>query len=348
MFDLKAEAHTVAQSPVVPWQKLSGATVLITGVTGLIGSACARVLLERNRTAATGIRVVGLARDAKRAAHALEGYDAQDGLMIVEGDLLDGAVDGLRPDYLIHSACPTASKFFAEHPVETADAIVLGTRHMLELARTAVVKGFVYVSSMEVYGDGNGEPGLEHLLAEGDVGYVNPTSVRSCYPEGKRMAEQYCAAYASEYGVPASTVRLAQTFGPGIPKNDTRLFAMCARNAMAGKDIVLKTAGTSTRMYLYTADAITAILTVLLKGDPGAVYNAANPSTYSSVRQMAEMVATLFPDKGIRVRCELDPSAPYPPEHHLPLNVAALEALGWQPTVDLPRMYENLVQYLED
>ncbi len=101
-------------------------------------------------------------------------------------------------------------------------------------------------------------------------------------------------------------------------------------------------------MYLYTADAITAILTVLLKGDPGAVYNAANPSTYSSVRQMAEMVAALFPDKDIHVRCELDPSAPYPPEHHLPLNVAALEALGWQPTADLPQMYENLVQYLED
>lgn len=348
MFDLKAEDRLIAQSPMVSWWKLAGATVLITGVTGLIGAACARVLLEHNRLANDDIRVIGLARNAERARLALAGYDEEDGLTILEGDLLDPIIEDCRPDFIVHSACPTASGFFAEHPVETADAIVLGTRHMLEVARKAASRGFVYVSSMEVYGDGNAAPGIEHKLAEGDVGYVNPVAVRSCYPEGKRMAEQYCAAYASEYGVPATVVRLAQTFGPGIPKNDTRLFAMCARHAMNGEDIVLKTTGESTRMYLYTADAVTALLMALLDGSAGAVYNAANPSTYSSVKDMAEMVVGLFPEKGACVRCELDPSAPYPPEHHLPLDVAALEALGWHPTVDLPQMYENLIQYLED
>lgn len=347
MFDLRAEAQAVAQSPMVAWEKLSGATVLITGVTGLIGSACTRVLLERNRADGSDIRVLGLARSEARAREALAGYGEDDGLTIIEGDLLGSAVEDCRPDFIVHSACPTASRFFAEHPVETADAIVLGTRRMLELAKAASAKGFVYVSSMEVYGDGNDAAGLDRLLTEGDVGYVNPTAVRSCYPEGKRMAEQYCTAYASEYGVPAAIVRLAQTFGPGIPKNDTRLFALCARNAMAGEDIVLKTTGASTRMYLYTADAITALLAVLLEGEPGRAYNAANPSTYSSVKGMAEMVAGLFPEKNVQVRCEIDPSAPFPPEHHLPLDVSALEDLGWQPTKDLSQMYENLIQYLE-
>ena len=143
-------------------------------------------------------------------------------------------------------------------------------------------------------------------------------------------------------------VRLAQTFGPGIPKSDGRLFAMCARNALAGEDIVLKTTGASTRMYLYTADAVSALLTVMLKGEPGYAYNAANPSTYCSVRDMAEMVAALAPDGGVQVRCEIDPDAPYPPEHHLPLDVSRLEALGWAPTQDLPGMYRNLMAYLED
>lgn len=348
MFDLQKEARALALDESIPWERLVGSSVLVTGVTGLIGSACARVLLERNRVKNAGIKVVGLARSAPRAAEALAGYDREDGLSVLEGDLLTAPFDRCSPDFIVHSACPTASRFFAEHPVETADAIVLGTRRLLEFAQMTRVQGLVYVSSMEVYGDGNAKPGLDHLLTEGDVGYVNPVSVRSCYPEGKRMAEQYCAAYAAEYGIMAATVRLAQTFGPGIPKNDTRLFAMCARNAMMGEDIVLKTTGASTRMYLYTADAITAILTVLLKGEAGAVYNAANPCTYSSVRQMAEMVAALFPEKTIEVRCEIDPSAPYPPEHHLPLDVSALESLGWRPTKDLPQMYENLMQYLED
>lgn len=348
MFDLRAEAQVVAQSPIVAWEKLSGATVLITGVTGLIGSACARVLLERNRADGSDIRVLGLARSEARACEALADYSEEEGLTIIEGDLLGTAIEDSHPDFIIHSACPTASRFFAEHPVETADAIVLGTRRMLELAKTSSAKGFVYVSSMEVYGDGNNAAGLDRLLTEGDVGYVNPTVVRSCYPEGKRMAEQYCAAYASEYGVPATIVRLAQTFGPGIPKNDTRLFALCARRAMAGEDIVLKTTGASTRMYLYTADAVTALLAVLLEGEPGRAYSAANPSTYSSVKGMAEMVAELFPEKNVQVRCEIDPNAPFPPEHHLPLDVSALEGLGWQPTKDLPQMYANLIQYLED
>ncbi len=206
----------------------------------------------------------------------------------------------------------------------------------------------VYASSMEAYGDGNAEPGLDNLLNESQVGYVDPLRVRSCYPEGKRMAEQYCCAYAAEYGVPAMVVRLAQTFGPGIPKSDGRLFAMCARNALAGEDIVLKTTGASTRMYLYTADAVSALLTVMLKGEPGCAYNAANPSTYCSVREMAEMVASLAPDGSVQVRCAIDPDAPYPPEHHLPLDVSRLQALGWAATQDLPGMYRNLMAYLED
>ena len=255
----------------------------------------------------------------------------------------EGAVD-----YIIHTACPTASRFFAEHPVETADAIVMGTRRVLELARAKGTSGVVYASSMEAYGDGNERPGLAPLLDESRVGYVDPMRVRSCYPEGKRMAEQYCCAYAAEYGVPAMVVRLAQTFGPGIPKADARLFALCARNALAGEDIVLKTTGASTRMYLYTADAVAALLTVMLSGEPGRAYNAANPDTYSSVREMAEMVAGLAPAGSVEVRCEVDPDAPYPPEHHLPLDVSRLRALGWAPTCDLPGMYRNLMAYLED
>ena len=151
-----------------------------------------------------------------------------------------------------------------------------------------------------------------------------------------------------DFAVYDTMVRLAQPFGPGIPKSDGRLFAMCARNALAGEDIVLKTTGASTRMYLYTADAVSALLTVMLKGEPGCAYNAANPSTYCSVREMAEMVASLAPDGSVQVRCAIDPDAPYPPEHHLPLDVSRLQALGWAATQDLPGMYRNLMAYLED
>lgn len=348
MFDLKEEARVIAADKAIDWERLAGATVLVTGATGLVGSACVRALLERNRSFGADMRVLALVRDAEKAAQVLAGYGPEDGLLLVVGAVETVACADCPADYIIHAACPTASAFFMEHPVETANAIVGGTVNMLNIAREVGAKSFVYVSSMEVYGDGNAEAGLGNLLDEHAVGFCDPLSVRSCYPEGKRMAEQYCVAYASEYGVPAKVARLAQTFGPGIPRDDKRIFALIARNALVGEDVVLKTTGASTRMYVYTADAVRALLTVLLRGKDGAAYNVANPSTYSSVRAMAETVAEACARTPMKVRVEVDPAAPYPPEHHLPLDVSALTALGWKPKVDLEGMYRNLMAYLED
>lgn len=345
MFDLSREYSELAKSDRIRWDLVDGRTFLITGVTGLIGSLCTRLLLERNRTANAGISILALVRNEEKARSMLGEYGEDDGLRYIVQDVCDFSIS--EPcDYIIHTACPTASSFFAAHPVETADAIVLGTRRILEYATSVKSSSVVYVSSMEVYGNGNSEPGLDHLLTEADTGYVNPCSIRSCYPEGKRMAENYCASFASEYGTPVKVARLAQTFGPGIPKNDTRLFAQVARCAMNDTDLVLKTTGASTRMYSYTTDAVAGIMTALLCGENGVSYNVANPSTYSSVREMAERVITRFSEGGAKLVIDVDPNAPYPPEHHLPLDVSKLQALGWSPTVGLEEMYRNLIDYL--
>lgn len=348
MFDLEKESAELARDASLDWARLKGKSVLITGATGLVGSQCARFLLEANRAFDLGIRVEALVRNEGKARDIFSGYSASDGLHFAVGDLSAFDLAGVSPDYVIHAACPTASGYFASHPVDTADAIVLGTKALLDMAVKENVESFVYVSSMEVYGDGNSERGLDRLLDESRVGYVNPLSVRSCYPEGKRMAEQYCCAYVKQYGLPAKVVRLAQTFGPGIPKDDTRVFAQFARAAMSGGDIVLKTTGASTRMYLYTTDAVRAIFIVLLQGEKGGAYNAANESTYSSIVEMANMVAAMDASGYSSVRVEVDPDAPYPPEHHLPLDVSALRALGWRPKVGLEEMYARLMAYLAD
>ena len=108
----------------------------------------------------------------------------------------------------------------------------------------------------------------------------------------------------------------------------------------------MRTTGESTRMYSYTADAVSAILTVLVAGENGVSYNVANPSTYSSIREMADMVYREFGTGDARVIIDVDPNAPSPPEHHLPLDVSRLEALGWRPQVGLEDMYRKLIAYM--
>lgn len=346
MFDISKEYSDLAQRAVINWSKLEGKTILITGATGLIGSCCIRLLLEYNKTSSKPVYVLALVRDKEKANKLFSEYSKKDGLEFVVSDLVDFDQFNIKCDYIIHAGCPTASNYFVNRPVETASSIVKGTLNMLELAKCNKVSSFVYVSSMEIYGNGNSHRGIDMKLKAEDVGYVNPLNMRSSYPEGKRIAEFYTAAYFHEYGVHTKSARLAQTFGPGIPLNDNRVFAQFARCAIEQKDIVLRTTGESTRMYNYTTDAAVALITILLEGKDGVSYNVANESTYSSVREMAELVASKCADGEIAVRLEIDPNAPYPPEHHLPLDTSDLQKLGWEPEVDLVQMYENLVKYL--
>ena len=196
---------------------------------------------------------------------------------------------------------------------------------------------------MEAFGEVN----TEEALDEGTLGKIDLGKTRSCYPESKRMCEMLCTSYAAEYGLPAMSIRLAQTFGPGVDYNDRRVFAMMTRNAIDGKDIVLATKGTSRHPYLYTAQAVTAILTVLLSGTPGETYNAANPATYCSIFEMGEMVAREVAGGKIAVRVDENGDASrYPAPSFLNMDISKIRALGWEPEQDLVWMYRRLAEYL--
>lgn len=346
MASVEQEAVELAKSTRVDWSCFTNSTVLITGVTGLIGSCCARALIERNENENANIKVYGLVRSVEKAKSLLGKYAGNSNFVLVSGDITAITFeDGVKFDYIIHAACPTASNFFVDNPVETIDAIVCGTKNMLEIAKRNEAS-LVYVSSMEVYGQGNSEQGSDLLLDESSVGYVDPLLVRNCYPEGKRLAENYCIAYAAEFNLNTYIVRLAQTFGSGITKNDKRIFASFARAAQNGENIILKTTGQSTRMYVHTFDAVAAIFTVLVQGKPGCAYNVANKETYCSIVDMAKMVVKEFSRGDTEIIIDLDPDAPYPPEHHLPLDTSSLLSLGWSPKYNLKDMYSDLIECL--
>ena len=295
---IQKDLEQIATSEFIPWKKLRQKRVLVTGATGLIGYATVTGLLYTSRKRGLNTKVLALVRDLERAQNRFSEWIGQDDLSFLVGSVESlPAVEG-NIDYIIHGASQTTSKAFVTLAVETIHTSVMGTDNLLKLAQEKHCRGFLYMSSMEVYG----HPQKGHKVKESDAGAFDPLDLRNSYPIGKQLCENLCCAYSKEYGVPAKIIRLTQTFGAGVNYDDTRVFAEFGRCIKEKRDIVLKTKGETERSYLYIADAVTAVLTVLMKGEAGQAYNAADEGTYCSIAEMAQQVAEMG---GIKVRFDL-------------------------------------------
>ena len=308
--------------------------VLVSGATGLIGSALVRSF------AADGTGVVAAVRDVGKAEDAFAGVR---GVEIVRWDVLEPAPRAVLEcgaDRFVHAASETASRAFVDMPVETIRSVLHGTENALEAARGMGVKSMVFLSTMEVYG----APTVERV-AERDYGYLDPLSVRSSYPESKRMAETLCVAYASEHGVPVRIARLAQTFGEGVRRDDPRVFAEFARAVVERRDIVLKTDGATARCYCHVGDAIDAIRIVLEKGEAGQAYTVANEKTFCTIREMAERLVAAHPESGSKVVFDSSGAEKrgFAPPFRMRLDASRLKALGWTPKVGLVEMFSRMI-----
>lgn len=310
----------------IPWNRLRNSTIFITGATGLIGTAVVNSLHYANKEKGLSLKLIALVRDIEKAEERFKDILNDGILVLVQGSVEEIPSIDADIDYIVHGASQTASKEFVNHAVETINTAVTGTKNLLELAREKDVKGFVYMSSMEVYG----YPEKGHHVTENEIGAFTPLNLRNSYPISKIMCESLCCAYASEYNVPARIVRLTQTFGPGVHQDDNRIFAYFGRCVKEGRNIVLKTSGETERCYLYTVDAVTAILTILLKGGNGEAYNAADEDTYCSIAEMAERVAS---EAGIKVEYDIQPPSlnGFPETLYMYLDTSKLKNLGWEP-----------------
>lgn len=339
---LQEDLEQIAASELIDWDKLKGKSVLVTGATGLIGGLLSRALVAASVKRGLGVRVLAAVRNPEKAERLFREF-LNDGLKIVTFDVLSPVEMEDPVDYIFHTASVTASKDFVDHPVETILTALKGTENMLELAREKQVSSMVYLSSMEAYGVV--EPD-KYNVREKDYGYIDPLEVRSSYSESKRMAEGLCGAYAHEYQVPVKTARLAQTFGAGIAKTENRVFAQFARSIMQGQDIVLHTDGSKAHCYCYTSDAVTGLLTVLLKGADGEAYNISNGSTFCTIREMAEMLIEKYPQSGSKLVFDIPEDSNkfgYAPTSRMLVNPEKINALGWKAQVGLPEMFARLM-----
>lgn len=320
-----------------------GMSMLVTGATGLIGSLLVKALSVRN------CKIYAACRSRSRF-EAVFGKNFPSNIVPLFSDIRELDISEIEVDYIIHGAGTTDSKTFVDKPVDTIETIISGTGNLLRQCRDKAVKGFVFLSSLEIYGQFDSSSGIR-TVRESDLGFSDPMSVRSSYSESKRMCENICKAYACQFGVPVKVVRLCQTFGAGVSYNDNRVFAQFARSVIEKKNIVLRTKGETVRNYCYTTDAAEGILTVLFKGQPGEAYNVANKTTAVSISEMADLFCRQDSTSSVKVVYDLAEDVTklgYNPVLKVVLDTSKLEELGWQAETDMNRMIYRLIESMKN
>ena len=263
----------------------AGKTVVITGGTGMIGSCLVDALAVFNRSQSDPCHIVVTSR-REEAAKKRFGYCWQEPWFhYIRQDVCNEIVGWPdHVDYVIHAASNADPLNFAKAPVDTLMANVLGTDRLLKAGMQRGMKRFLYVSSGEMYG----QPDAEQSYFEEDYcGPIDHSSPRACYPAGKRSAEVLCQCYRAQFGTDCVIVRPCHTFGPTMTAGDSRAVSEFLRNAAAGKDIGMKSAGLVERSHCYVVDAADAIFRVLLHGESGGAYNIADPACKMTIRDFA-------------------------------------------------------------
>lgn len=329
----------MAEITHLPWQKLTGCNILVTGATGLIGSCLVDMLMNNPLR---DYQVYALGRNAKRAAERFLKYQDNTAFHFIQGDVTRPLESGISFHYVIHAASNGSPNFFVNNPVEVMKSNLFGVANLMEYGLNHGMKRFLYVSTGEVYGQNEAE-----LLDESSYGYVDILNTRSCYPSSKRAAETLAMCYAGEYGADVVVARPCHTYGPHFTESDNRVYAQFIRNVLKGEDIVLKSAGTQYRSWCYVEDCVAALLYILLKGDNGHAYNIADKNSVVTIRELAEMIARIAGRKVVMQVASENEKKEFTPIKHAVFDTTKLEGLGWRVTGTMEEKLKRTIEVLK-
>lgn len=313
------------RSSVPGLENLANSRILITGAGGLICSALVDFLVSLD----LNIQVYAAGRNLEKLQNRFAHWGSK--LHYLKYDALEPVDFEETFDYYIHGASNASPKAYGKAPVETMLGNLLGMQNLLCHAKNHGCRRVLYVSSSEVYGRKEGKDPYH----EQEYGFVDILNPRACYPSAKRAAETLCAAYTQEYGVDTVIVRPGHIYGPTATASDDRASSQFPRDVLAGKDIVMKSAGSQLRSYCYVLDCVSAMTAVLLRGEKGKAYNISNRNSVVTIRQMAEAFATAAGQKIIFENPTDAEAKSYNLMDNSALDAASLENLGWCGLFDL-------------
>jgi UDP-glucuronate decarboxylase len=303
------------------------ARIVVTGGAGFIGSHLCDVLLSQGHEV---IAVDNLFTGTKRNIEHLLGHKKFD---FIRHDVTEPIL--LECDQVYHLACPASPVHYQYNPIKTIKTNVTGTINMLGVAKRTHAR-FLLASTSEVYGDP-----LQHPQVESYWGNVNPIGPRSCYDEGKRVAETLTVNYKDQGHVDARIVRIFNTFGPRMLFNDGRVVSNFIIQALKGEEITVYGEGLQTRSFCYVDDLVRGIIATMNKDGFHGPVNLGNPNEMT-IADLAKRVVTLTGSRSTIVKRPLPQDDP---TRRQPAIEVAKRELGWTPVVNLD---EGLTRTIED
>ena len=328
----------------LPWERLSGKTILLSGATGMIGKCLLDLLMLRNAEVGSNIKVIALSRNESRARERFGAYWDNELFSYQPCDVNKEIPECGKIDYIIHAASNTHPLQYSEDSIGTITSNIIGTKNLLDYAVSHGAKQFCFVSSVEVYGENRGDV---EKFDEKYLGYIDCNTLRAGYPESKRLGETLCNAYKQTYGLDFTIPRLSRIYGPTMLMSDTKAISQFIKKAAAGEDIVLKSEGTQKYSYTFVTDAVSGILYTMLCGESCEAYNVADAESDIMLKDLAGYLADAA---GVKVIFELPDEKErrgYSTATKAMLDASKLEAIGWKPRVHMAEGLKCTVEALK-
>lgn len=322
------------------FSRLKGKTILITGATGLIGSRLVYMLMSINENS---FIVYAAGRNIERAKRLFSKYLDNPLFHFLHFDVSEAFDFNIDFDFVIDSAGMSSPALYKSNPVEVMESNILGVKNLLDYGKKHNLKKFVYVSSGEIYGEGDGR-----IFSEEYSGYINPLQSRSCYPIAKRASETLCAAYSKEYGIDVSIARPCHVYGPTLNSYDNRVYAQFIQNALKNENIVLKSKGEQFRSWIYVDDCASALIFILLNGKNCEAYNIANSDSNLSIRELAETVARITKRNVVTILPDDEKKGNTTPITKAVFSTDKLNSLGWNARVGIEEGIRRTIEIMRE